>query len=314
VSGKVTGLVWELDIPHGHAWVLMSLADHAHHDGTKVFPGNALTAWKTGYSTSQVKRILRDLWKMYGLIEPVTKGGGANNAEYRICLENFKNHQKTPLGGRGIAMNPGHGEPGSSDPPPVGASTRARDDRNRHRESSRRDAGASPNYFSLFTEQAKAFGYEVTKEDRKELPGNLKAVAESNNDATMRRIVLRCLEARMRGYPLSPQRALNDGNHATSKPENQGEGATPERGVRSVAQRVDLRRYVPLLEKWDFTRPEDPPWTIRQDLGGTDDERQRNLTRIRSLVGQQKHELSEEAKRLQEENERLTAEILRGVV
>jgi hypothetical protein len=181
--------------------------------------------------------------------------------------------------------------------------------------SSRRDAGASPNYFALFTEQAKASRYPVTDEDRKELPGNLKRLAAEQDDATMRRIVLRCLEARMRGYPLSPQRALIDASGGGgARADAPAESATPEERIKAVANRVDLRRYAPLLEKWDFRRPEDPPWQVRKELGGTDDERQRNLTRIRSLVGQQKRELSEEARRLQEENERLTAEILRGVV
>lgn len=92
-----------MDIPQAHAWVLMSLADHAHHDGTKVYPGNKLTAWKTGYSVTYIKRLLKDLRDEYGLIALVKEGGGKEAAEYRICVENFAAHEKNPLPARGAA-------------------------------------------------------------------------------------------------------------------------------------------------------------------------------------------------------------------
>jgi hypothetical protein len=57
MSGKITGQVWDLDLPHAEAWVLMSMADHAEHDGSNVFPSQPLIAWKTGYSVRQVRRI-----------------------------------------------------------------------------------------------------------------------------------------------------------------------------------------------------------------------------------------------------------------
>lgn len=69
----------------------------------------------------------------------------------------------------------------------------------------------STNYFDVFTEAAKALGYEVTPEDRKELPGNLKKLAAEHGDAFMRKVVRRCLAARAdRQYPLSPQRARDE--------------------------------------------------------------------------------------------------------
>lgn len=64
------------------------------------------------------------------------------------------------------------------------------------------------NYMDVFTEAAKLFDYDVTTEDRKELPKNLKLLARSEDDATMRQVVWRCLDARAnRNYSLSPQRA-----------------------------------------------------------------------------------------------------------
>ena len=58
MSAKQTGLVWELALPHNEAWVLMAMADHADHEGNNVYPGVPLLAWKTGYTTRQIRRIL----------------------------------------------------------------------------------------------------------------------------------------------------------------------------------------------------------------------------------------------------------------
>ena len=86
-------------------------------------------------------------------------------------------------------------------------------------ENSRRDGKPPPegekpiNYFDVFAEAATALGYEVTAEDRKELPGNLKKLRDSgeHDDGFMRKVVRRCLVARAdRQYPLSPQRARDE--------------------------------------------------------------------------------------------------------
>lgn len=143
MSAKLMGEVWELDLPQKHAWVLMSLCDHAEHDGTKVFPGNGYTAWKTGFSESTIKRTLRELRDEYDLIELVEDGGGKRAAEWRVRVENFDAHRKDPMPGRGRpkadekprSENPGQSEPRSGKEKPRSHS-RARDDRNRPVETS----------------------------------------------------------------------------------------------------------------------------------------------------------------------------------
>lgn len=65
MSGKLSGQVWDLDLPHAEAWVLMCLADHADHDGKNVRPRLDLIAWKTGYSKRQVQRIMKRLETQY---------------------------------------------------------------------------------------------------------------------------------------------------------------------------------------------------------------------------------------------------------
>jgi hypothetical protein len=85
MSAKQTGLVWELDLPHNEAWVLMAMADHADHDGNNVYPGVPLLAWKTGYTTRQVRRILAILQRK-GLIVVEKPGGGRRTTRYRMEL------------------------------------------------------------------------------------------------------------------------------------------------------------------------------------------------------------------------------------
>lgn len=146
MSAKLMGEVWELNLPQKHAWILMSLCDHAEHDGTGVYPGNGYTAWKTGYSESTIKRTLRELKEDYKLIELIEDGGGKRASEWRICIENFEDHRKESMPGRGAprenknaakekqtpvrATNRVQCEPGSGENKP-GSLSRTRDDRNR---------------------------------------------------------------------------------------------------------------------------------------------------------------------------------------
>ena len=85
MSAKQTGLVWELALPHNEAWVLMAMADHADHEGNNVYPGVPLLAWKTGYTTRQVRRILATLQEK-GLIVVEEEGGGRKTTHYRLEL------------------------------------------------------------------------------------------------------------------------------------------------------------------------------------------------------------------------------------
>ena len=61
MSGKISGMVWDLDLPHPELLVLLAITDHANHDGRNMYPGVALLAWKTGYSARTVVRILNKL-------------------------------------------------------------------------------------------------------------------------------------------------------------------------------------------------------------------------------------------------------------
>lgn len=85
MSAKQTGLVWELQLPHNEARVLMAMADHADQEGNNVYPGVPLLAWRTGYTTRQVRRILAILQEK-GLIIVEEEGGGRRTTRYRLDL------------------------------------------------------------------------------------------------------------------------------------------------------------------------------------------------------------------------------------
>lgn len=90
MSIKIMGEVWECDLPTNELIVLLSLADHADHAGENVFPTIALTAWKTGYSCSQVQRIVSQLVKREILIKQERHGRAVR---YRIDLSNVPHKQ-----------------------------------------------------------------------------------------------------------------------------------------------------------------------------------------------------------------------------
>lgn len=96
MSAKIVGQVWELDLPHAEAWVLMALADHADHDGGSIYPGQPLIAWKTGYDERQVRRILHSL-ESRGIIVPVNQGGVGRGVKQEYRLDLSKAKRKEPL-------------------------------------------------------------------------------------------------------------------------------------------------------------------------------------------------------------------------
>jgi|GEM_PF-7011489 len=68
MSWKISGLVWELELTHSQQSVLLAMAEHAEHDGSKVFPSVARIAWKTNYSDRQVRRVMSELREMEILV------------------------------------------------------------------------------------------------------------------------------------------------------------------------------------------------------------------------------------------------------
>lgn len=61
MSWKISGQVWEIELPANKLIVLLAMADHADHEGNNVYPSVGLIAWKTGYSERQAQRIIKAL-------------------------------------------------------------------------------------------------------------------------------------------------------------------------------------------------------------------------------------------------------------
>lgn len=87
MSTLLVGRVWELDLPHNLAWVLMAMVDHADAEGKHIYPGLRLLAWKTGYSPRQVSTIVAELLER-GILRVDQQGGGRGRpTEYSAYLD-----------------------------------------------------------------------------------------------------------------------------------------------------------------------------------------------------------------------------------
>lgn len=118
MSVRQTELVWELELATNRKLVLLELADHADPDGRHVFPSQEFIARRTGYSTRQIRRILRELEfcpdpvdgrcshgppesPHLGLIAPVAhlKGGRGMATEYELHLDPESNRNAVKSSG-----------------------------------------------------------------------------------------------------------------------------------------------------------------------------------------------------------------------
>lgn len=324
MSAKLMGEVWELDLPQKHAWVLMSLCDHAEHDGTQVFPGNGYTAWKTGYSKATIKRVLRDLRDDYKLIELVEDGGGKRAAEWRICIENFNRCRKAPLQSRGAQAGnqnaslkenkPGSElrtgvsvTPGSEENKP-GSHSRAHDDRNRPIETSDAKAGGSPpppenpqgwHFEEYLRDELANADPELTRSKARRYTGQanklLKAgVPPEEIYEACDRVVSEWERVRL-DLDDARRDLLNGTQSNGRKPGKLSEGrrsakGTPPEVIEYIfantrndtikSRAADLRR---VMELFDFSTGESPPYPIEKQLGGSDNERWAVLNGLQTL-------------------------------
>jgi hypothetical protein len=82
------GLVWDMDIPANEKLVLLAYADHAHHDGTGIYPAIKTIMKKTGYSERSVQEITRSLEKN-GLLITDGKGPKGTN-KWRLGVQSLR--------------------------------------------------------------------------------------------------------------------------------------------------------------------------------------------------------------------------------
>ena len=96
MSVKLMGQVWELDLDHAKLIVMLAMADYSDDDGLQCYPSMDHLAWKTGYSTTQVRRIVQGLTDD-GLLYPLGDGvgGRGNSNQYWVRVD--KGKPKPPL-------------------------------------------------------------------------------------------------------------------------------------------------------------------------------------------------------------------------
>lgn len=92
MSVKVMGKVWDADLPPNHKLVLLAIADAAEHDGTRSYPGDDRLVRMTGYSRSQVRRIIRELIEA-GYLTQLCRGWRGQRAEYLVNLAKLEASQ-----------------------------------------------------------------------------------------------------------------------------------------------------------------------------------------------------------------------------
>jgi hypothetical protein len=119
---KQMALVWEHTWETGEQLVMLSLADHAHHDSTEIRPSNELTAHKTGYSKRHVRRLIGGL-KDKGILELQREATPTRPTTYRINWDNATGkdsyvppNDDFPAGGDKMSSEPSGGTPMSPEP------------------------------------------------------------------------------------------------------------------------------------------------------------------------------------------------------
>lgn len=126
MSAKATGIVWESNLPRPEKYVLLALADHAKEDGSDVYPSLGKVEWKTGYSETQVREIMRSLVKQKILVL-VRKGGNGptDTHKYRIdykALTMLQEFREWSAGKKGAKSEPiSNGAKGVESEPMKGA-------------------------------------------------------------------------------------------------------------------------------------------------------------------------------------------------
>lgn len=104
MSVRIMGEIWGLALPREQKYVLLSLADHADHEGCHVYPSLGLIAWKTDYSERQIRRVMAELEKS-GVLIPTNRAIG-QVTEYRIDLSSVtRKESRTANVGRPASGN-----------------------------------------------------------------------------------------------------------------------------------------------------------------------------------------------------------------
>lgn len=86
MSVKAMAKVWESALERDEKYITLCLADFGNDEGESIYPAIPYISWKTGYSESQVKAILRKL-RSSGVLDVVFEGSKYGTNLYKINLD-----------------------------------------------------------------------------------------------------------------------------------------------------------------------------------------------------------------------------------
>lgn len=317
MSAKLMGEVWGLKLSHGKQVVLLALADHAHDDGTHCYPGVPYLAWKTGYSERNTTRLLGEL-EADGIIEAQDEkaGGYGNYTEYYIHLEkgDKKDIYKGDKSRKRVTSRAEKGDKSDNNPDNSAQkgdkSPRANIDEPSFNHQEPSVEGETPMDLETLPDDVTSACLLLLSRVKgfpRDQPENALYLAELRTEfpqvdarKTVREYQIwhrdnsgktRNFRQRLRNFF---ERASRDASGSADTSEGSppiAPQSTPSVAVEAIRTydrdgEKDLQRFSSLAEVWDFTAAEEPPWKVLAKLGGTDEERKRNLTRLRSVARQ----------------------------
>lgn len=275
------------------------LARMAENETGKCFPRQSVLERLLGWSNSTVRRALRTLVE-WGLVQRVerfrddTDGSQMANDYYLVDVQ-ARSPQTTPP----VSSEQGGGRGGTAFKKTQTRTPRQEDSSDSNESvASNAPSNASPAPEPDNTALTPVFVGMLAKgvEDmtvpcdapyKTRFGRDVKRELKKGTDPeTIDHAVKRIIE-RWDDYQLSLRQALTDiTNKKTVGTTQKKEEGTPEEGIERIRRGNGLARYATVAERFDFTSDAQPPWYVMKELGGTPDEQQRNLTRIRTLVGQ----------------------------
>ena len=94
--------VYESGLDKSQKAIALAYADHAHDDGSHIYPSVEYMAWKTGYSRRSVQMITKQLVDI-GVLVPEDKDGPNGTNRYQMDFNNlpvrkpFRGAKSAPL-------------------------------------------------------------------------------------------------------------------------------------------------------------------------------------------------------------------------
>lgn len=319
MSVKMSAACKQIDYAGAKRAVLLEFADHANDDGI-CWPSRSRIMYNTGLSESSVKQQMRELREAEILtVVDHHEGGRGRVPIYKVQPE--KGPQKIPFSEwceqNEKGSNPGEKgsdsaergqlapERGQSVPPEPSVTVTEQSNKsvesNDSRAKPRANGVVSMNKYvvdAIYAAMREA-GYRMPNEDYKFHLGRAQDMLDKDGPTddeieALPEAFVKVYEIKGRADAASAlvemrrQAARARRIEGTAADEIPGASSPPAvvEALKTYDRDgvTDLRAFARLAERWDFTSDEEPPFKILARLGGTDEERDSVLRRVRSVA------------------------------